>query len=277
MKTTLKFGFSIILVLTLLLTATGAVLAAPLAGGPTVTPLTGAGGFTVTLVSAADLPGTVVNDAGTVLPAGFSEGEMRFSGDGVKVSGLSGSASLCMPLADYQYGWHGSIYQWLNGKWTALATTTTPDTESASATVCTVIYGDGTYALLVSYKQPATTGKVEACTVRMKNAVFASYDVEGMVGLEEARLMSDFDIKYFPVGARFKYKVVNEDPTIPLGGDLSGYMTVTSSDMSHGFLLVEFSFPDGTVVTYSGEGFPDFVVRVYLPGCYSDFHVSEPA
>jgi hypothetical protein len=273
MKVAFKYGFSLMIVLTLLLTATGAVFAAPLTDGPVVTSLTGAGTFTTALVSPADLPGTVVNSAGIVLPAGFNEGEVQFSGDGIKVSGLNGSATLCMPLADFQYGWHGSVYQWLSGKWTALPTTTTELAESSAASACAVIYSDGTYALLVSYKEPARPKLVEACTIRIKNGVFTSNDVRGEVGLDTARLMSDFDVSIFPVGARFKYKVINRDPAVTLGGDLSGYITVVSSELSHGSSLVDFTFADGTAVTYTGEETPSFIVRVYLPGCYSDFTV----
>jgi hypothetical protein len=272
MKRSLLTGFSFILVLALLLTATGAAIAAPLADAPVVTLLAGSGTITTKPISVEDLPGTIVNEAGTILPAGFPEGEKQFSGDGIQVSGLNGMANACMPMANYQYGWFGSIYQYVNGKWTALPGTTTPIAESSAATVCATIYSDGIYAVLVSYKPPANGTQDKECTMRMKGGVFGSNDVEGFVDLYGVLLMSDFNVNHFPVGAKFKYKVINENPAVTLGGDLTGYITVVGAEGDEDGSFVEFTFSEDTFVTYSGEGSPEFSVRVYLPGCYADFN-----
>jgi hypothetical protein len=268
MKRTLLTGFSFILVLTLLLTATGSAIAAPLADGPVVKPLTGSDAFTTVTISPASLPGTTVNSVGTIVPAGFSTGEKQFDGDGIKVSGMMGSASACFPLAKYQFGWSGSVYQWVNGKWTVLPTTITPIAESANATACATIYADGIYALLVSYHEPA--GSIGACSMRFLSGVVGDDTTPGELDMYGVLMLLQADAAKFHDGMTFKYKVINNDLSIPLSGDLSGYLTLFYVSGNSSSALLEFEFAEGTTITYSGEGMPNGSVRIYLGSCYLD-------
>jgi hypothetical protein len=119
---------------------------------PTVTPLTGDTGFSITLLNPESLEGAFIGTAGFPLPTGFIEGEKQFGGQALKLSGAgAGTQKLCFSLPTYQYGWRGNIYQWDGTMWVKLGSEVTLGDDGSPTLYCSTIYGDGTYALLIGY------------------------------------------------------------------------------------------------------------------------------
>jgi hypothetical protein len=273
MKKPIKLGFIFILAAMLLLTSTLTALAAPLSDSAKVTPLSGIENFTSVSISPENLPGTLLNEGGAILPAGFAAGEKEFSGDGIQVSNLTGSANLCFPLANYQFGWSGSVYLWWNGKWTALPTITTPSVESSGASACTTIYENGTYALLVEYHTPVKNevSRIKACNFIQMTKLISESPVDGQISLEAYIFAGVFDLAKFPLGMEVKYKILNVSPAGSLTGDLAGTTQVAFTEMDGATSIAALQFEDGTVLNFSGDVTPEFTIRFYLPGCYQDY------
>lgn len=273
MKRSMLHGFSFAVVLALLLTSAGAAIAAPLADAPVVTLLAGSGTITTKTISVEDLPGTIVNEAGMLLPVGFPKGEKQFSGNGIQVSGLNGKANVCLPLANYQYGWNGSIYQYVNGKWTILPGTTTPITESSAAKVCATIYGNGIYALIVGYKQPEIQ-TLKPC--KNIDSVYVSFEtIEAQSLLRVARVI------FYPQlrsGTPVSYRIINIDPA-------SGFYLYSGSYSGAGITVSSFEgwIGDISSVTFDESNYfrymwlfdAQFTVRFLIDNCYID--VNYPA
>lgn len=111
--------------------------------------------YSATVLTPYELPGTVNNDASMIIPAGFN-GMKQFGGNAIKISGLATSkdtAAITFAFPTYSYGWTGGIYQWVDGKWVAVASTlVNPGDESKIYYVTAPKVGNGIYALLVAYK-----------------------------------------------------------------------------------------------------------------------------
>ncbi len=271
MKKSLSVGFALVLVISLLLAATGTVVAAPLNGGPGISPSSGGGTATLTTIPISKLPGTEADAAGTLFPIGHSSGDLMFSGNGVQVSGLVGSASLSMPLANYAKGWNGSIYQWLNNAWVKIPTSVSQNDESANGTASATIYSNGIYALIVEFKLPDDASK-KVC-FEYETYLFGSYGTsDPYIYFGGEYLWSDFTLDDFPVGTTFRYTVISTAPGVTFSGDTSGFVTVIGGD---GNMLV-LALPADTYVNYTGEiTGPPFIFRVFINGCKVDFVVNE--
>ncbi len=134
--------------------------------GPTATAINGDMDFTVTVVAPSTLPGAVTAPEQPVYPAGHTDGSLQFSGKALILSGFDGgSVSVCFPFGDYDYGWRGSIYQWTRSGWQALSTTFTQGEDGAATKGCTVVYGNGTYALLAYFSKADAPSKAAEITV----------------------------------------------------------------------------------------------------------------
>jgi hypothetical protein len=267
MKKNLSVCFALALVLSALLTSTRPVTAAPLGGGPTISAPSGGGTVTLTVVPVSKLPGTEMNDVGTIFPQGHTNGDMMFSGEGVSVSGLVGYATLSMPLANYAAGWTGSIYQWLNESWVVLPTTITPNEEGPDAVASATIYSNGIFALITGYKLPDTGDK--KCgyyfwSLRGGYYTYAIYfsggDIAGPFG------------SLVPEGTTYRYRVINPNPDDEFIGDVTGLVVVTDSWYEDGMYGISFEIPDGAIVFSSEEVTnPPFIFRVFIDGCKVDF------
>lgn len=269
MKKQIRVSIAILFVLTVLLSSTSYVIAAPLNGGPTISPSSGGGTAKLTTIPVSKLPGTEANEAGTIFPQGHASGDMMFSGSGVQVSGLVGYASLGMPLANYAQGWTGSIHQWLNGAWVKLPTTITQDAESSDATASAAIYSNGIYVLIVEYKLPDEK-VVKECT----DITFIYPDFDWEYGSDDIPLLGGYVVPAIPVGTTVRYELIHIHPAGAITGDLSATgVVVENIPIGDGaYSIVE--FPEGTILTSSDDWWSEltFTVRFYTMGCYKDFN-----
>jgi hypothetical protein len=274
MKRTRFISFCILLVLVMLFTTAGAAIAAPSSDGPFISAPSGGGTLTTTLVPVSKLPGTVTNAAGTVFPQGHESGDLSFGGDGLKVSGLVGSATISFPLANYTFGWTGCIYQYLNGQWVMLPTTVTPKPESTDAIATATIYSDGIYVLIISYKQPDVEAMKPCKNI---DSVYVSFDI-----VEAQSLIRVAKVIFYPQiksGTHVTYSVINFDPD-------SGFNLYTGSTTGAGSAVNSFEGWIGNISTvtfgqanrfrYSGSLYDNqFTVRFILNHCYIDVNYPD--
>lgn len=275
MKKQIRVSIAIVFVLTILLSSTSFVIAAPLNGGPSISPSSGGGTATLTTIPISKLPGTEANEAGAIFPQGHASGDMKFSGSGVQVSGLVGSATLSMPLASYAEGWTGSINQWLNGAWVAIPTTITQNEESSDGTAAAAIYSDGIYALIIKYVPPAVEENSKCKSYRFMN-LGGEYDPPSGMYYDDAVINGKFNIASLAEKS-FNYTVISLDPSITFGGDVSGTVYVAAfMDMGGGMVSILLRFPEGDAyVTHDGEdSTPPFIFRIYIDGCKVDYVVN---
>jgi hypothetical protein len=145
--------FSALMVFILLITSTGSALAANGTNSqpdPTATPLSGDLVITATIIDQNKLPGTELIDE-MYLPMGFGGG-MQFIGKGIQVSQAAyGEQRACFTFTGYGQGWTGSVYQWNGSKWLLRDTEITPGEDGSATRACSIIHGDGIYALLAMY------------------------------------------------------------------------------------------------------------------------------
>ncbi len=275
MKKQIRVSIAIVFVLTILLSSTSYVIAAPLNGGPSISPSSGGGTATLTAIPVSKLPGTEANEAGTIFPIGHASGDMKFSGSGVQVSGLVGAATLSMPLASFAQGWTGSINQWLNGVWVALPTTITQNEESSDGTAAAAIYSNGIYALIIKYVPPVVKESNKCESFRLVS-LGGNYDPPSGLVYIEAVVVGKFSIASLE-GKTYNYKVISLDPSVTFGGDVSGtvypYAYHDNGDGTYAILL---RFPEDEIyVTHDGEySNPPFIFRIYIDGCKVDYVVN---
>jgi hypothetical protein len=109
--------------------------------------------ITSTVLDLAVLPGTVNNDAGMILPVGFTTGSIQFGGNGIVVRELTSTetAKVCFSFPVYQYSWTGEIYDWTGTMWVVTLTTiVAPTGENSLYYSCSSKVSNGTYCLLIS-------------------------------------------------------------------------------------------------------------------------------
>ena len=266
MKKGLLASLSAVLVLSLLLATAGTVTAAPLNGGPSISPSSGGGTATLTTIPLSKLPGTEANGAGNLFPQGHASGDMVFSGSGVQVSGLVGSATLSLPLANFAQGWNGSIYQWLNNAWVKLPTTVTQDAESSDGTASAAIYSNGIYALIVEFKLPDEAAKNNNCPkgAYLDPAYFAG---KGGFSLFGIAIVGHFTSEYIDAGDTVTFEIINVSDGSNLSGPLSGTLTVSyfsdgSPNESAGVIML-----NPSLYTYFYETEPTFTLLVHYGEC----------
>jgi hypothetical protein len=273
----MKNGFSVLLasivVFSTLLSATGEVLAAPLGGGPVISAPSGGGSVTLTQIPVSKLPGSEVNDTGTIFPQGHLNGDMMFSGPGAKVSGLVGYATLSMPLSKYTLGWTGSIYQWLNETWVALPTSIQAAEEGTNGTASATISTDGIYALIVIYRGPYSYEK-SLCPTDL--GVLVAYRT-GDGGFYITRLIvsgSDPE-SWLVVGRYVKFTIVNVSSESSFSGPREGRALITHSTPygNYGYYIA-LALSDETYF-YTYETPPTFTLRVNVNDCYVDADYPE--
>lgn len=276
MKKQIRVSIAIVFVITILLSSTSYVIAAPLNGGPTISSSSGGGTATLTTIPVSKLPGTEANDAGTIFPQGHTSGDMKFSGSGVQVSGLVGSATLSMPLANYTAGWTGNINQWLNGAWVALPTTVTQNEESSDGTATATIYSDGVYALIIKYVPPAIKKDNKCKSFEFIN-LDGEYDPPSGMFFEDAVINGKFIISELAEKS-YNYRVISLDPSITFSGDVTGTINVAAyKDLGGGMVSILLRFPgEDAYVTHDGEDpYPPFIFRIYIDGCKVDLVVKD--
>lgn len=262
---------SIALLLSLLMMNLSTATAAPLGDGPVISPSSGGGTATLTVVPISDLPGTTTNGNGNVFPRGHASGDRIFGGDGVSVSGLVGYATLSFPLKNYVFGWTGSIYQFLNNEWVVLPTTIVQKSESNDAIASATIYSNGIYALQIGFKQPQNS-EMKPCHFSRK-ALLALAISENSIAFFEGGVEGNFNIADYPLEKSLSYKIINHDPDINLQTPLTGHVTVFDrAESGDGLTTIVFSFPEfPMIVDYTGEGDVNLTIRVTFGNCYVDF------
>ncbi len=252
----------IILVLSMVLTSTGSAIAAPLGGGPTISAPSGGGTVTLTQIAVKNLPGTEANAAGTLFPIGHTSGDLMFSSSGVQVSGLVGSATLSLPLANYAEGWNGSVYQWLNNTWVKIPTTVTQNNESADGTAAATIYSDGIYALIVSYKVPEVVASNCPGEIQLMPVYAPSDGSFAMLGIV---ILGYTNENWLQEGDIVTYKITNISTGSYLEGPLNSggpvMMVESMGDTYAAIVLMGYDY----IFTY--EESPTFTLTVNINGC----------
>lgn len=275
MKKRCTLAVSVTLVLVLLLSSSGTVLAN--SPQPTVTLLSGNAPFSLSFVDVSALPAaSVVSSGDLLLPAGFPVGEKQFEGQAITVSGLAPStAKACFPITALNQGWGGQVASWNGAKWELLATTFDTPNESTISWACATIAGDGTYALLawvtdssklVAY-YPPSCGEM---------AYAYPYDLHYVSGT--GWVMSVGEIySYFPIplGTNISFQILNVEPPGSFTSGLSGSGVVTLSEENEpvpGVWHTLVTFDPAVVFRFSSDS---YTWRVFLPGCYADFNSDE--
>jgi hypothetical protein len=271
MKRTLFTVFSFVIMFCFVLASFGTVKASAAPSDPVVTPISGDLVFTTQVVAPFTLSAAVVADGDRYLPAGYASGDLQFIGNAVIVSGFDGgTASACFSNPDYRFGWHGTVHQWLNGKWTPLPTTTTEGTEGLSATACATIYGSGTYALLAGYKTPENGNCPKVSFVDLGiNPYTYGMTIFGIA------IVGDFPLTLIPAGTPVSFKITNISPAGSLSGPLtgSGVISYTGTDPDGNYAV--WMLPHGFDYEFSGEGLPSFTMHIYVKGCSYTYHFPE--
>lgn len=121
---------------------------------PTVQGKTSDTVYAYDVLTEAEIPGSINNDATMIIPSGF-DGMKQFGGSGIKIFDLATSAdtvSITFAFPTYQYGWTGGIYKWDGSEWVAVKSTlVAPTGENSLYHVTASKVGNGIYALLVNY------------------------------------------------------------------------------------------------------------------------------
>mgnify|MGYP006906716570 CR=1 FL=1 len=279
LKRNLFTVFCILLVFTLLFATTGSVAAAPLNDGPSIYSSTD-DSVTATIIEISKLPGTVKLDNGAIYPVGFENGSRVFSGLGMKVSDLNGSAVIHMPVKNYTYGWTGSIYQYAFGGWIEVPTVITKDNESADGTASATIYYDGIYAVLVHYVAPVIQKDEGPTCPAYEPFLFYTVDTDNQeIGLMALFVLGEFTNFGLINEEIVPVTVVSDNPEITfISSTPEEAWLFLFEDASgvYGFaaVMVEPSEEMATI-EYTGEGLPYFTITVEINGCSFSYSVNE--
>jgi hypothetical protein len=278
MKKHLLTGFSILIVFTLLFATTGSASAAPLADGPSIYSSTD-DSVTATILEIDELPGTVKLDNGAIYPVGFESGSRVFSGQGLQVSGLNGSAVIHMTVKNFTYGWTGSIYQYFGNGWIEVPTVITKDNESNDGTASATIYYDGIYAVLVRYVAPIVNETGPECPVYESIAYFFLDMDEQLLGPALFIAQGDFTDLGLTYGMEVDWTIRSINPAVSFSGATSGtapLYLMEDGDYIYGFVVqLSTSMEDLPIVEFSGEGVPYFFITVDTGACNFSYTADE--
>jgi len=232
---------------------------------PTAVALTGDTSFTATVVDPAQLTGASFADGEKIYPTGFNQGEVQFGGKALVLTGIeSGSQQLCFAFPNYAAGWRGNVYQWDGAKWVKLATTITEGEDGAMTRACAVSYGNGTYALIISYTEQAK--------------VLPTCDFEFGTGLElDGHEGSIYEFHWimglFPadwLGKKASFKIIVEPSSAAWGPGLSDGGPITlgfpASPTDYHFWSTQTFFVDM-------EQLESWKVHITLPGCQVTYDI----
>ena len=275
MKKRCTLAASVILVLVLLLSSSGTVLAN--SPQPTITLLSGNAPFSLSFVDVSALPAaSVVSSGNLLLPAGFPVGEKQFEGQAIRVSGLAPStAKACFPITALNQGWGGQVAAWNGTQWELLTTTFDTPSESTISWACATITGDGTYALLAWAVDPSKlVAYYPPSCGEMAFAYPDDFDLVSGVGwvMSSGVIYSYFPI---PVGTTVSFQILNVEPPGSFTSGLSGSGVVTTSEENvpvPGVWHTLVTFDPEVVFHFSSDR---YTWRVFLPGCYADFNSDE--
>lgn len=268
MKKTFGTFIGLFMVLSILLASTGNVIAAPLGNGPVVSAPSGGGDVTTVVIPVAQLPGTEANADGTLFPQGHLNGDMMIGGSGVKVSGLTGSATLSQLVKNYNMGWVGTFYQWVNDSWVRLATSDTPIEDTPNAMAVATIYSDGIYVMILTYRDPS---QIVKATCPTDLALVGEYVKKDGGILLTGFIVSGSDPQgWLVVGRAVKFTIVNIDSESHLVGPLSGRANISHTGPYGyaGFYIAQAWSDDVYFYTYTSS--PTFTLRVDVNGCFVD-------
>ncbi len=278
MKKQLFTCFSILLVLTLLLAPTGSAAAAPLADGPSIYSSTD-DSVDTTMLEISKLPGTVKLDSGAIYPVGHESGDLIFSGSGLKVTGLTGSAVIHMPVKNFTYGWTGSIYQYAFGGWIEVPTIITKDNESSNGTASATIYYDGIYAVLVHYVAPVVVDKGPSCPAYESMSYYMVNMDSHMVGLVYFLAEGDISDLGLTDGMEVNWSVTSINPGVTFEGNTSGTAPIALLEEGgevFGFAAILFTGDDYLpIISFAGEGLPYFIITVDTGDCNFSYTANE--
>jgi hypothetical protein len=269
--------FSLLLVLTLALSSFSSVTAAA-GGDPWVTPVSGDMEFTVTVIPIASLPGVVELASQMLAPAGFPEGETQFGGNGIRVTDFaSGKATVCFSLSAQEVakGWGGKVGMWDGSKWVLLPTTIAAVVEEASTTsACAGITANGIYAFIKYIADASLLPQgPPACGVMTFAFPYGYYfdDYEGY--METGIVIHD---SLIPEGTPISYQLLNIVPSGFFTSGLSGSGFVVDTFIGPGVYAAIVEFDPVVIFEYDYfNNLESFTLRVYLPGCYTDFEFPE--
>lgn len=269
--------FSLLLVLSLALSSFSSVTAAG-GGNPWVTPVSGDMEFTSTIVPIASLPGVIELPSQMLAPAGFPAGETQFGGNGVRVTDFdAGKATACFSLSaqEVKKGWGGKVGMWDGTKWVLLPTTIAPVAEEASSTsACAGITGNGTYAFIKYIADAALLPKgLPACGV-MTAAFPFFYDFGDYEGSMDGGIV--FHDSLIPTGTPISFQLLNVIPSGFFTSGQSGSGIVFASGEFEGLFAALVLFDPAVIFEYDYfDNLESFTLRVFLPGCYTDFQYPD--
>lgn len=305
MKKTCLLFLSICLIFSLVPLNTASAITAPIPlqspsnwEPPVITPLTGDKEFTVkTLDPIALTTGTTKTENNLVVPAGFPLGQKQFGGEVALVKDFDGgTARACFSLPNYRYGWDGGISQWNGSAWTPLPSSLTEGKEGGPATVCTTIYGNGTYALIIGFTHPEkATADFPVCSEDFDAITIPFYiDGDGETFATFAFIILLVN-QPFPEGTSIRYNIINVNPAGSLSGALyqTGYVYTYFDPLSIVFFLTpedlqvfmdasgdfsDYLPPSYTHLTFhylEGRDDLSFTLRVTTPNCYKDIPYND--
>jgi hypothetical protein len=189
---------------------------------PTAVAITGDTSFTVTIVDPAKIMGASIVDGEKIYPTGFNQGEVQFGGKALILSGIeSGSQQLCFAFPTYSAGWRGNVYQWNGAKWVKMATTIAEGEDGTITKACATSYGNGTYALIISYTEQAKT--LPQCDMEFGTSL--EYD-----GNEGSIYEFHWIMGLFPedwLGKKASFKIIVEPSSAAWGPGLSDSGPIT--------------------------------------------------
>ena len=223
------------------------------------------------------MPGTVKLDNGAIYPVGFENGSRVFSGLGMKVSDLNGSAVIHMPVKNYTYGWTGSIYQYFGNGWIEVPTVITKNNESSDGTASATIYYDGIYAVLVHYVAPIVANQSPSCPAYESMMFFEIDETTQQISLMGIRVQGDLTRLGLINGTTIGYTIVSDNPLITFSGATTGpamMILMGEGDAVVGFVAYT-SFSGPVIVNYTGEGLPYFTITFDTGECSFSYAYSE--
>ncbi len=130
-----------------------------------------------------------------------------------------------------------------------------------------MIYYDGTYAVLMGYKEPEDKKVMQECA----NIEFISLDIDW--DTDEITLVGGYVYPAITVGSNVRYQLLHIEPAGTVTGDLTAPgVVIINFDPGFGDVMSYVEFPEGTLLTSTVSWENTFIVRFYFANCYEDFN-----
>jgi len=264
-----------LMVLCFLVGSFGTVKAAPLHDDPIITVISGGAALETKIIPLEKLPGTTISDSGLTTPIVVTSGKRQFGGDGIQVKGLTGGvASVCFTTKAPSSGWVSAVHRWTGFSWEEVSTVVSTTEGGINPSACATIYYDGTYAVLMGYKEPVgekVTKETQECA--NIDIIYPAYDWRW--GSDEITLLGVYIYPAIEVGSNVRYQLLNILPEETVTGDLTaaGFVDYNYFELEFDGMASYAIFPDRPLLTSTVNWWDDntFKVRFYFQNCYKDF------